>query len=213
MIAFIEGRVEEIEFDHIIVSAAGVGYYINTPGSVYGKIKEGDTVTIYTHQSVREDDISLYGFIDKAEKKLFKLLIQVSGIGPKVALNIVGAAELDRLYQAIKFEDMAFLVKLPGIGKKTAQRIVLDLKDKIKDMQPVACQEWKMEVQTDIVTPRGNISMVMQDTMAALEALGYSTREVEKVIGDLIANNNDAERTTWTADIYIKKCLQRLMQD
>jgi Holliday junction DNA helicase RuvA len=212
MIAFIEGKIEEVEFSHIVIMAGGVGYYIHTPGNLYGKVKKGDTFRIYTYQNVREDDISLFGFFDKADKELFQLLIQVSGIGPKVAINIIGAAPLDRLYESIKYEDMAFLTKLPGIGKKTAQRIVIDLKDKIKDMEFGSNQGKKIAIsQEETVAQRSNISAIMRDAICALESLGYSSKEAEKVVYDLNATKCEEERLTWTVDIYIKKCLQKLM--
>ncbi len=213
MIAFIEGKVEEIDFAYTVVNAGGVGYYIHTPGNIYGKVSLGEHVRIHTYQSVREDDISLFGFIDKADKQLFQLLIQVSGIGPKVALNIVGAAPLERLCQAIIAEDMVFLTKLPGIGKKTAQRILLDLKDKVKDMYPQTQWIEDTVAKGDVQSDRGQLSYIMQDTISALESLGYTSKESETVVHDLIASVEQSVRSQWSVDMYIKKCLQRLMQE
>jgi len=214
MIAFVEGKVEEIEFSHIVIIAGGVGYYIHTPSNLYGQVREGDTVRIHTYQNVREDDISLFGFLDKADKELFQLLIQVSGIGPKVAINIIGSAPLDRLCESIKYEDMVFLTKLPGIGKKTAQRIILDLKDKIKDMEFGGNQGKQPAIsQEETFVQRSNISAIMRDAIYALESLGYSSKEAEKVVYELNSTNCEEERLTWTVDVYIRKCLQKLSQN
>lgn len=212
MIAFVEGKVEEIDFAYMVVNTGGVGYHIYTPGNIYGKVNLGEHVRIYTHQSVREDDISLFGFVDKEDKQLFQLLIQVSGIGPRVALNIVGAAPLEQICRAIVTEDMAFLTKLPGVGKKTAQRILLDLKDKVKDMYPQS--QLAEDALAEGTRQTGTqLSHIVQDTIVALESLGYTSKEAETVVHDLVASVEQAERSQWSVDIYIKKCLQRLMRE
>ncbi|OEH84538.1 Holliday junction DNA helicase RuvA [Desulfuribacillus stibiiarsenatis] len=212
MIAFIEGIVEEVDIDHIVVLTGGLGYYINTPGNVYGKLKVGESKRIYTYQSVREDDISLFGFLEKAEKKMFQLLLQVSGIGPRVAINIIGAGELDRLYQSIKFEDLAFLTKLPGVGKKTAQRMILDLKDKIKDMD-IHSDFNGISAKQSLTSNCFGSSSILQDTIGALESLGYSLREAERVIQEVMSNNGEEERQSWSVDTYIRKCLYILSKE
>lgn len=218
MIAFIEGVVAEADLDHIVVAAAGVGYYINIPNNMVGSVSAGDHVRIHTCQIVREDDISLFGFVDSEQKSVFKLLLQVSGIGPRVALNMIGAAEHGAICRAIHNEDMIFLTRLPGIGKKTAQRVILDLRDKVKNMPVIqhssASEKQALEASgLSNRTQTSNISIAsMRDAVDALVVLGYTTREAETTASDVWSTLQDDERKALTIDQYIRKCLQRLMQ-
>ncbi len=132
MIAFLSGRVVAKRPASALIDVGGVGYQLAmSTGSLAALPAEGDEVTVWTHLHVREDELSLFGFESEAEKNAFELLITVSGVGPKVALSALSAMSADVLAQAIATEDDKLIATIPGVGKKTAQRIVLDLKDKL----------------------------------------------------------------------------------
>lgn len=132
MIAFLTGRIAEKTATHAVLDVAGVGYRVAMPtGSLAALPAEGDTVTVYTYLHVREDEMSLFGFESQAERALFEKLITVSGVGPKVALAALSSFSPDALTAAISIEDVALISSIPGVGKKTAQRMILDLKDKL----------------------------------------------------------------------------------
>lgn len=132
MIAFLTGRLAEKTATHAVLDVGGVGYLIAMPTSSLAALPtEGDSVTIYTHLHVREDEMSLFGFESVAERALFEKLITVSGVGPKVALAALSSFSPDTLVAAITQEDIALISSIPGVGKKTAQRMALELKDKL----------------------------------------------------------------------------------
>jgi Holliday junction DNA helicase RuvA len=132
MIAFLSGRLASKGEDHCVLDVCGVGYRIAMPtGSLAALPAEGDEVMIHTHLHVREDELSIFGFEGPGEKGVFERLITVSGVGPKVALAAMSSYDAEALTQAIADEDVALISSVPGIGKKTAQRIILDLKDKL----------------------------------------------------------------------------------
>jgi Holliday junction DNA helicase RuvA len=132
MIAFLSGRVSAKGTGHALLDVAGVGYRLSMSTSSLASLPmQGERVTVHTHLHVREDEMSLFGFADEAEKEAFELLITVSGVGPKVALATLSALDPDALAQAVTSEDVAVISSVPGIGKKTAQRIILDLADKM----------------------------------------------------------------------------------
>lgn len=132
MIAFLTGRVVAKRPASALLEVGGVGYQLAmSTGSLAALPAEGDEVTVWTHLHVREDELSLFGFESESEKSAFELLITVSGVGPKVALSALSAMSADTLGQAIATEDDKLIATIPGVGKKTAQRIVLDLKDKL----------------------------------------------------------------------------------
>ncbi|MCG2808323.1 MAG: Holliday junction branch migration protein RuvA [Coriobacteriia bacterium] len=139
MIAFLSGRIAEKTATHAVLEVAGVGYLLAMPtGSLVSLPAEGDSVTIHTYLHVREDELSLYGFESHAERELFRKLITVSGVGPKVALAALSSFAPDVLVGAITGEDVAIVSSIPGVGKKTASRIILDLKDKFVGAVPGA---------------------------------------------------------------------------
>ena len=131
MISHIKGTLEEKFNNSIIVDVHGVGYEINISVPDFESLKLGDRVKLYTHQRVSENDISLYGFLSLAAKKLFELLISVNGVGPKAAMSILSLASPEEVRNAIANADSTFVAKAPGVGKKSAERVIIDLSDKV----------------------------------------------------------------------------------
>jgi holliday junction DNA helicase RuvA len=165
MIAQIAGKVTYKDIRYIIVSAAGVGYKIFATNDTLIKVSEGDTATLWTYLAVRENSLDLYGFARKEELELFELLITVSGIGPKSALGILSVTTLDTLKTAISSNDTSHLTKVSGIGKKTAEKIVLELKDKF-DAHEDDGAGMKSEV----------------DALEALKSIGYAHSEARDAL-------------------------------
>ncbi|QQA56535.1 Holliday junction branch migration protein RuvA [Staphylococcus pseudintermedius] len=174
MYAYISGKLTALHPTHIIVeTTSGIGYEIQTPNSYRFQKNLAQTVKVYTSLIVREDAQLLYGFIDQEEKDMFLSLIKVTGIGPKSALAILAASSPNEVKRAIENENDAYLTQFPGIGKKTARQIVLDLKGKVVVTEEVS------EGLLDIATEQEDLAV--QEALLALEALGYSKRELKKV--------------------------------
>ncbi|EGQ3948289.1 Holliday junction branch migration protein RuvA [Staphylococcus pseudintermedius] len=174
MYAYISGKLTALHPTHIIVeTTSGIGYEIQTPNSYRFQKNLDQTVKVYTSLIVREDAQLLYGFIDQEEKDMFLSLIKVTGIGPKSALAILAASSPYEVKRAIENENDAYLTQFPGIGKKTARQIVLDLKGKVVVTEEVS------EGLLDIATEQEDLAV--QEALLALEALGYSKRELKKV--------------------------------
>ncbi|EHE7495623.1 Holliday junction branch migration protein RuvA [Staphylococcus pseudintermedius] len=174
MYAYISGKLTVLHPTHIIVeTTSGIGYEIQTPNSYRFQKNLDQTVKVYTSLIVREDAQLLYGFIDQEEKDMFLSLIKVTGIGPKSALAILAASSPNEVKRAIENENDAYLTQFPGIGKKTARQIVLDLKGKVVVTEEVS------EGLLDIATEQEELAV--QEALLALEALGYSKRELKKV--------------------------------
>lgn len=174
MYAYISGKLTALHPTHIIVeTTSGIGYEIQTPNSYRFQKNLDQKVKVYTSLIVREDAQLLYGFIDQEEKDMFLSLIKVTGIGPKSALAILAASSPNEVKRAIENENDAFLTQFPGIGKKTARQIVLDLKGKVVVTEEVS------EGLLDIATEQEDLAV--QEALLALEALGYSKRELKKV--------------------------------
>lgn len=186
MIGFIKGKVHAFGKDFVIIDTGNIGYRINFNRPEYLKMNE--EITIYTYQNVREDEISLYGFLSLKEYDLFTRLISVKGLGPKIASNILAIATPDRIIEAIENNDVAFMKGMPGIGAKTASQIILDLKGKLP--------ESGLEVIKN--DPK------MTDVSDALKALGYRLSEINPVI-------NKIKGEDLSVDEYIRKALALLV--
>lgn len=176
MYAYIRGKLTQLFPTHVVVeSNNGVGYEIQTPNSYrFQKYLEKELV-IYTSLIVREDAQLLYGFINEEEKDMFLSLIKVTGIGPKSALAILATSTPNEVKMAIENENDAYLTKFPGIGKKTARQIVLDLKGKVQITNETT------ETLLSINEENSNNEKLVKEALLALEALGYSKREISKV--------------------------------
>ncbi|MGY5338871.1 Holliday junction branch migration protein RuvA [Levilactobacillus spicheri] len=179
MYEYLRGTVAAITPDHIVIDVQGVGYLVNTANPYRYTIDE--TVTIYVYQAVSDTAQTLYGFSDFAEKQLFLKLINVSGIGPKSALAILANPDHQGLMLAIKTNDVSFLTKFPGVGKKTAGQLVLDLQGKLDDLAPAADPQL-FEPET-VATGAGNPQL--NDAVAALGALGYREAAIKKITPQL----------------------------
>lgn len=199
MIDFVRGTITYIEADYAVVDVGGIGYrvYVSNP---YALMNQED-VTLFTHQHVREDAILLYGFLTREEQSLFRKLLDVSGIGPKVALGILSGSRPEQVVSAIQREDLAFLVKLPGVGKKTAQRIVLDLKDKLQGFDEVL--EAEPSAAATLERPP---STPWEEAKQGLLALGYTETEVDRAWSLLAESVKDNE----SVESLMKKALQAL---
>jgi Holliday junction DNA helicase RuvA len=180
MISHLNGILEQKEADHVVVDVGRVGYHVTLPAAAFSRLPQiGQEIKLYTVQVVREDDISLYGFLTREERSLFKILLKVNGVGPKVAITIVGAFSLDKLVTAITKGNIDLLSSIPGIGKKTAQKIVLELKEKVGKafggVGEAAGGEFELKGE----------SREVGDAVAALVALGYLVREARSLIAKL----------------------------
>ncbi len=178
MYAYIKGSLEVKSNLYIIVETGGIGYQIYMPQKAIEKLGEiGSQVKIYTHYHVREDNISLYGFINQEELRMFELLLSVSGIGAKSAISMLSEVSPSSFALSVITNDVSKLVKIPGIGKKTAARIVLELKDKLKT-------ETATEKPEEIVEINQGEEKV-DELIAALQVLGYTRYEINQVIGKI----------------------------
>lgn len=180
MIAYIKGKVAEILEDRVILEAGAMGYNLFMPmASAEAVLKRGDEVKLYTHLHVREDVMQLFGFLTKDDLHTFQLLLGVNGIGPKAALGILSGLTADELRFAVLSEDVKTISKAPGVGKKTAQKLILELKDKM-DLQEAFDLKTQhvQEAQGDMA----DLSDARREAVEALTALGYSGADALKAV-------------------------------
>ena len=199
MFEYLIGLVTVVTPAYVVLEVNGVGYLLQTANPYRFQEDPKKNVKIYVYQAVRDTDSNLFGFVDSEEKQLFLKLLNVSGIGPKSALAILANEDHGGLISAITNNDVKYLTKFPGIGKKTAQQIVLDLQGKLGDIGIVTSAT---EVETG---PTVN-SSALRDALAALSALGYSGTDVKRV-----AKKLDDNQTTST-DAYLSQALRLLTQ-
>ncbi|NLN29048.1 MAG: Holliday junction branch migration protein RuvA [Firmicutes bacterium] len=170
MIAKLQGVVDALEGDSVVLMVGGVGYRVFVPASTANRltVQEPATLHIYTH--VREDAILLYGFHGKKEQQAFELLLTVSGVGPKLALTVLSNLTVDQLARAVRTGDSRMLTRVPGVGRKTAERLLLELKDRFSS--------WQLpELEADRSVPASAPSGAAEDAIAALVQLGYGSEE------------------------------------
>lgn len=175
MISMIKGEVVQVSGSDITVMVSGVGYLIHVPAGVELEIGPGEEVTFYTHLIAREDSMNLYGFTDLRQKEIFSLLISVSGVGPKTAMSIISGMEPNRFLDEVVCENIGYLCSLPGIGKKSAQRIVLELKERI------------VKKYSTMGTKKHTNGA--EDAVAALMALGYAESQARRAVGSVKAES------------------------
>ena len=185
MIKYLNGILAEVDTDSIVVEVNGIGYGVNVPVSVIENVREiGSKIKIYTYMNVKEDDVSLYGFLTKDELDIFKRVISVSGIGPKGGLAILSTLSADDLRFAVLSDDAKAISKAPGIGLKTASKLILELKDKF-DLQEAFEKKSNNVMQTSV---RNNSEA--QDAVEALVALGYLSTDALKAVRSLDSDDS-----------------------
>lgn len=186
MFAYIKGSLEQKSNNYVVIDVGGIGYKIFMATKAIETLGEiGKVVKVHTHYYVREDNISLYGFNTNEELRMFELLLQVSGIGAKSAIAMLSEISPSSFALAVISDDISQLVKIPGIGKKTAARIVLELKDKLKTEEAITKTE---EVKLSITNKEET-----SEAIAALQVLGYTKREIEKALENVDTKNLQLE--------------------
>ncbi|MDF2945555.1 MAG: Holliday junction branch migration protein RuvA [Bacillales bacterium] len=198
MFDFLNGRIVEVRPDCVVLELNNIGYQILTPNPY--KFTENSNEKIYTYYHVRPEQISLFGFKTKLERDMFIKLLSVSGIGPKGALAILAAGEISLIVQAIEEENDTYLTKFPGIGRKTARQIILDLKGKFADLAiDINSSLFNQDLRTI-----ADKNQELEDALEALRVLGYAEKEIKKIEKTL-------EKESLTTEVYIKRALQLLL--
>ena len=200
MYEYIIGKIVKITPRYLVLECNGIGYLIYVANPFRYQVDQVAEQKIYVHQAVREQEMTLYGFYDEAEKQLFLKLLNVSGIGPKSALAILASEDHSGLINAIEQEDDGYLTNFPGIGKKTAKQIILDLKGKLNDLD-----------QTKLIGQQGielttTEQPYLQEAIEALSALGYTKTEIKRVAKKLETYTGDS------TDAYLRQGLRLIMK-
>jgi len=190
MIGYLTGKIISSKPTQVLLDVNGVGYSVNISINTFEKISEKESVSLFIFTNVKEDSITLFGFYTQSEKDMFELLISVSGIGPKVSMGILSGIVVDDLKEAISNGNISRLIAIPGIGRKTAERIVLELRNKVDSVKADG------EVK---------VSSAKEEAVAALSTLGYQRQISEKVIRDLLSENPN-----YTLEELIRKALAGL---
>jgi len=181
MYAYIKGIITDRNDQQIVIENNGIGYLINCPLGISAELGGlGEETTVYLYQSVKEDDISLYGFSSRDQKEMFLKLITVSGIGPKVAHTICASLSAEQIAAAVMSGNVALLTGVKGLGKKTAERIILELKDKLKSQLGSAASV-SVKPSASVVSSAGDQG-IMQDAVGALVVLGYKDQEAAEAV-------------------------------
>ena len=205
MIAYVNGILESIEEGLAIVDVGGVGMNVFISGSTMDRMPGiGEAVKLYTYTSVKEDSFILYGFLSRDELSLFKMLISVNGIGPKGGLSILSVMTPDDLRFAIMAGDAGTISKAPGVGKKTAERITLELRDKIKATEDDMLRSSSAVTLDDLT---GEASSARDEAVAALVALGYNSSDAMKAVRKVLAENDSASGDT---EMLLKLALKEM---
>ncbi|MBD9482086.1 Holliday junction branch migration protein RuvA [Pseudomonas sp. PDM14] len=179
MIGRLKGTLAEKQPPHLIVDVGGIGYELEVPMTTLYRLPPlGEPVTLHTHLVVREDAHLLYGFAEKRERELFRELIRLNGVGPKLALALMSGLEVDELVRCVQAGDTSTLVKVPGVGKKTAERLLVELKDRFKAWESMP------SIATLVVEPRAGlaVSSAENDAVSALISLGFKPQEASKAV-------------------------------
>ena len=201
MISYLKGELAEIKENYVVVEVGNIGYDVSLPTSaIYELPPAGSSIKLYTYLHVREDAISFFGFLTKDDLEIFKLLITVNGIGPKGALGILSGISADELRFAVLAEDTKTLSKAPGIGKKTAAKLILELKDKFT-LETAFEQRLQNQSQTAELS---GIAGKKEETVQALTVLGYSASESLKMVNQVPITED------MTSEDILKMCLKKL---
>jgi Holliday junction DNA helicase RuvA len=209
MIDFIKGKIEHVEPDSVVVgTAGGVGYRLYCANPYDFQTDSSKEELIYTYLSVREDAMVLFGFKTRSQQSFFRKLLDVNGVGPKMAIGMLAGATPEAIASAIQHEDVTALSRLPGVGKKTAQRMILDLKDKLDALGLVIPARTDESGKPATAPTKGVRSANWQEAKEALRALGFSDQEVDKALASLIGEPDMTADTP--SDFVVKKALQIL---
>ncbi|HAT4137569.1 TPA: Holliday junction branch migration protein RuvA [Clostridium perfringens] len=201
MYEYIRGQFQGRSKDYVVIELNNIGYRIFTSGNTMSNMpKVGDEVLLYLEQIVREDFIGLYGFTTREELEMFKLLLSINGVGAKAALSLLSISTVNNLKYAIMMGDEKHITRAPGIGKKTAQRIILELKDKLKPDELTSEEEQLIEGIND----NSDYSFNINETLSALMALGYTEKEAQKAL--------EKVDKTLSIENMIKESLKLLMR-
>ena len=194
MITQLQGKLVEKNPTHVVIDCHGVGYFVNISLNTYSALPEGEAIKLYTYLQIKEDAHTLYGFLTKAEREVFVLLLSVSGVGASTARTMLSSLTAAHVRSAIINGDVATIQAVKGIGAKTAQRVVLDLKDKMLKLQDFE--------EVSINTLNTN----KEEALAALEVLGFVRKQAEKVVDTIVKLNNEE----LSVEEIIKQALKRL---
>ncbi|TCM59739.1 Holliday junction DNA helicase subunit RuvA [Acinetobacter calcoaceticus] len=200
MIGCLIGEVLALEAPTVLLNVNGVGYEIDTPLSTFCQLQKTQKVTLWTHLVVREDAQQLFGFIDQQEKVIFRTLLKVNGVGPRMALGILSTLSVDLLIHTIETEDINTLIKVPGVGKKTAERLLIELRDRFKALAntSTSANSTAPQIQFSANSP-------VAEAEAALQSLGYKPAEAQKAVAAVKAE------FTESADL-IRAALKSMMK-
>ena len=194
MITQLQGKLVEKNPTHVVIDCHGVGYFVNISLNTYSALPEGEAIKLYTYLQIKEDAHTLYGFLTKAEREVFVLLLSVSGVGASTARTMLSSLTAAQVRSAIIKGDVATIQAVKGIGAKTAQRVVLDLKDKMLKLQDFE--------EVSINTLNTN----KEEALAALEVLGFVRKQAEKVVDSILKSSSEE----LSVEEIIKQALKRL---
>jgi Holliday junction DNA helicase RuvA len=193
MIGYLKGNIVSAKPTKLLIDVNGVGYLVNISINTFEKISDQTAVSLFIHTNVKEDSITLFGFYAESEKEMFELLISVNGIGPKIALSILSGIRIDELKDAILNADYSRISSVPGIGRKTAERLVLELKSKVDQVKE----------DRDAAIPFS----LKNEAVLALSTLGYNNKISEKIVRDILTSEPES-----SLEDLIKKALGKLNQ-
>ena len=191
MIGHLKGKIISSKPTQILLDVNGVGYKVGISINTFEKIVDKAEVSLFIHTHVKEDSISLYGFFTESEKEMFELLISISGIGPKIALGLLSGISVESLKEAIEEGNVSRIIAVPGIGRKTAERLVLELRSKVEDISTGEFTKTQPSIKSE--------------AMSALTTLGYNVKVAEKAVRDLLSENQN-----YSLEDLIKKALSNL---
>lgn len=193
MITHIRGKLVEKNPTHVVIECNGVGYFLHISLNTYSKIPNSEAAKLYTYLSIKEDAHTLFGFVDVLEREVFKLLISVSGVGTSIARTMLSSMTPEQIQHAIASEDVTTIQSVKGIGAKTAQRVIIDLRDKIVNTYQLA----EDSVQTN--------NTIKEEALSALEVLGFSRKKIDKLVQKIIQETPEI-----TLENIIKQALKNL---
>lgn len=193
MITHIRGKLVEKNPTYAVIESNGVGYWLNISLNTYSQLPDNEFVILYTHLSIKEDAHTLFGFINKTEREIFRLLISVSGVGPSIARTMLSSMTTDEIQQAIASNNVSVIQSVKGIGVKTAQRVLVDLRDKISKTYAI----------DEVYVSQSNT--IKNEALSALEVLGFNKKQVEKVVDKILSEDKNL-----SVEVLIKNALKNL---